>query len=90
MPAIEGAIPLTKIGSANTSIPLPVPAINKPPMKGSYTLPEFVPKNQGLPIWRMILDEERGRVRGALPLKGLTPLTKIGFANASISSSIPQ
>ena len=32
--------------------PLPVPAINEPPMKGSHTLPEFVPKNQGSPIWR--------------------------------------
>ena len=29
--------------------PLPVPAINEPPMKGSYTLPEFVKKKQSFP-----------------------------------------
>ena len=39
--------------------PLPVPAINEPPMKGSYTLPEFVsPKNQLPHFGAMILDEE--------------------------------
>ena len=25
---------------------------NEPPMRGSLALPEFVPKNQGYPIWR--------------------------------------
>ena len=36
-----------------------------------------------------ILDEERGRAAVPLPLKGLAPLTKIGFANASIPSTFP-
>ena len=105
-----------------------------PPMRGSYTLPEFVPENQGFQIWRNDFGAKNGaqakrrieayltyarkqakgafrcvagvprrgareRVRGALPLKGaavplplkgLTPLTKIGFANASIPSPFPQ
>ena len=61
VPAIEGAMPLTKIGFANTSIPLPVPPIkNEPPMRGSFTLPEFVPPKPQLPRFgAMILDEER-------------------------------
>ena len=37
-----------------------------------------------------ILDEERGRAAAPLPLKGLTPLTKIGSANASIPLLIPH
>ena len=36
-----------------------------------------------------ILDEERGRAAVPLPLKGLAPLTKIGFANASIPFPFP-
>ena len=28
------------------------PQKNEPPMRGSSALPEFVPKNQGYPIWR--------------------------------------
>ena len=43
---------LTKIGSANTSIPSPFLTKNEPPMRGSYTLPEFIPKNPSSPIWR--------------------------------------
>ena len=30
----------------------PLPTKNEPPMRGSYTPPEFVPENQGFPIWR--------------------------------------
>ncbi len=53
MPAIEGAEPLTKIGFANTSIPSPFPTKKRTShMRGSLTLPEFVPKNQGYLIWR--------------------------------------
>ena len=44
---------LTKIGFANASIPSSIPPIkNEPPMRDSYTLPEFVKKNQSSPIWR--------------------------------------
>ena len=49
VPAIEGATPLTKIGFANASIPSPIPIRNESPMRGSYTLPEFVSKNPSFP-----------------------------------------
>ncbi|MBP3525659.1 MAG: hypothetical protein J6J65_03885 [Opitutales bacterium] len=53
MPSIEGAEPLTKIGFANASIPLLVPNTKRTShIIGSYTLPEFVLKNLGFPIWR--------------------------------------
>ena len=53
MPSIEGAEPLTKIGFANTSIPSPFSIRKRTShIRGSYTLPEFVLKNLGFPIWR--------------------------------------
>ena len=50
---------LTKIGSANTSIPSPFPTKNEPPMRGSLILPEFVPKAKGSRFGAMILDAGR-------------------------------
>ena len=50
---------LTKIGSANTSIPSPFPTQNEPPIEGSLILSEFVPKTKGSRFGAMILDEER-------------------------------
>ena len=65
VPAIEGANAPYEDWLCQYFYPLPIPPIkNEPPMRGSYTLPEFVPKNQGLPIWRMILDEEGARRAG--------------------------
>ena len=97
---VRSALPLkgcalTKIGSANASIPSSIPRQKKRTshMRDSFTLPEFVSKNPSFPRFgAMLLDEERGRhgpVRSALPLKGCA-LTKIGSANASIPSSIPR
>ncbi len=89
--------PLTKIGFANTSIPLLNPNKKRTShMRGSLTLPEFVPQTPVSRFGAMILDEERGRhgpVRGGRearrPLKGYA-LTKIGFANSSIPSPVPN
>ena len=58
---------LTKIGSANTSIPSPFPTKNEPPIRGSSALPEFVLKTKGSRFGAMLLDEERGRAAGPLP-----------------------
>ena len=53
---LKGLTPLTKIGYANTSIPLLNPNKKRTSLKrGSYTLPEFVLKNLGFPIWRLSL-----------------------------------
>ena len=49
VPAIEGADAPYKDWLCQYFYPLPVPARNEPPMKGSYTLPEFVKKNQSFP-----------------------------------------
>ena len=48
-PAIEGANAPYEDWLRQCFYPLPVPARNEPPMKGSYTLPEFVKKNQSFP-----------------------------------------
>ena len=94
---LKGLTPLTKIGSANTSIPSPFPTQNESPIRGSYTLPEFVPKNPSFPdlvqcFW-MKSEGGTGPVRGGRkvrrPWKGLTPLTKIGYANTSIPTPFP-
>ena len=63
---------LTKIGSANTSIPSPFPTKNEPPIRGSSALPEFVPKTKGSRFGAMLLDEERGR-HGPPAIEGLRP-----------------
>ena len=49
VPAIEGANAPYEDWLCQYFYPLPVPARNEPPMKGSYTLPEFVKKNQSFP-----------------------------------------
>ena len=50
---LKGLTPLTKIGYANTSIPLLNPNKKRTShMRGSLTLPEFVPQPPASPIWR--------------------------------------
>ena len=49
VPAIEGANAPYEDWLCQYFYPLPVPARNEPLMKGSYTLPEFVKKNQSFP-----------------------------------------
>ena len=47
---LKGLMPLTKIGYANTSIPLLNPNKKRTShMRGSLTLPEFVSKNPSFP-----------------------------------------
>ena len=66
--------------------PLPVPAINEPPMKGSYTLPEFVKKTKATRFCAMILDEEGARC--AAQARGVPAIEGCGSA-ASIEGLRP-
>ena len=89
-PAIEGADTPYEGWLCQCFYPLPVPHKKRTSYKRFVNASGVRFKKSHLPLFgAMLLDEERGRhgpVRGALPWKGLTPLTKIGFANTSIPS----
>ena len=69
-PAIEGGGSAASIEGADAPYedwlrqcfyPLPNPPTkNEPSMKDSYTLPEFVQKNQGFQIWRNAFGDKNG------------------------------
>ena len=53
LPAVKGGWrPLRRLASPMLLFPPRSPQKNEPPMRGSLALSEFVPKNQGYPIWR--------------------------------------
>ncbi len=60
LPDIEGASPLRRLASPILLSPLRSQHKTNLPMRGSYTLPEFVPKNQGFQIWRNAFGAKNG------------------------------
>ena len=48
---LKGHSPLRRLASPMLLSPSLFPTQNEPPIRASYTLPEFVQKNQDFPIW---------------------------------------
>ena len=57
---LKGHSPLRRLALPILLSPFPFQTKNEPSMKDSYTLPEFVQKNQGFQIWRNAFGDKNG------------------------------